>query len=160
MSMPAADHGIGSLSKQSQAQPESVFRGSAPAARPDVWSGDGGRFRASLQVISGVAVLTLEGHLNREAIAVCRSALETALRLRTAQVVLDLQQTRVDEESRPVLALMERMSRRHGVTLWLARLTVAARGVLRTDRTAAYRIFPTVEAARTAAASLSQPRRR
>lgn len=128
-------------------------------ASPPTWSGDGGRVRASMQVISGVAVLTLEGHLNREAIAVCRPALEAALRHRTAQVVLDLHQARVDEESRPIVALMDRMSERRGVSLWLAGLTVPARGALRNGRTAACRVFPTVSAAREAAAAPSWPER-
>ena len=135
-------------------RPEPRPRRVAVASRPWAWSSQDGGLRASMYVVSGVAVVTVEGYLNQDAIRVCRSALEAALRLRTRQVVLDLQQARIDEESRPVLGLMDRMCRRRGASLWLVGLTIPARGVLRTDRTAAYRVFPTVSAALTEAATM------
>jgi hypothetical protein len=160
MLTPPAEQKVDSLFKhEAPARPESRSRRSGAASKGWRWSSapEGG-FRATLQVTSGVAVIAVEGQLNRDAIQVCRQALEVALRLRTAQVVLDLQRARIDEESRVVLALMGRMSQRRGVSLWLAGLTVPARGVLRAKGAAAYRVFPTVSAALIEAAMV-RPRR-
>lgn len=149
-----AGRGVGST----EARPGPMRRRSRGAKRW-LWSGGESRFQVCTQVVSGVAVLTLEGDLNREAVPVCRSALEAALRLRPAQVVLDLRRTRVHEDSRPAITLMARISGGRGTILWLAGLTVPARIVLRTGCAATYRVFPTVNAALDEAVSLSRPRR-
>lgn len=159
MLTPTADQKIDLfLPEDAAVRSESRPRRAGVGSRPWAWSSQDGGFRASMHVVSGVAVVTVEGHLNQDAINVCRSALEAALRLRTRQVVLDLQQAQIDEESRPVLGLMDRMCKRRGASLWLAGLSVRARGVLRTDRAAAYRVFPAVSAALTEAATM-RPRR-
>jgi hypothetical protein len=111
------------------------------------WSGDDGRFAVRLQMRSGVAVLTLVGQMNREAIQACRSGLEAVLLIRASHVVLDLSGTQVNEYSQIVLRLIAQIVARNGVSLRLAGVTAPARAILRTDRTAAYRVFSHVERA-------------
>ena len=73
--------------------------------------------------------------------------------------MLDLQWTRVDEDSRVAITLMARMSQRRGISPWLTGLKVPARGAVRTGWVAAYRVCPTVNAALDEAASISRQRR-
>jgi hypothetical protein len=151
--LPAGRSAGPGASSASPAQAGSGLRsvGSSATTRQRLrrWAGSAGqdRFQASLKVISGIAVLRLEGHLGREAVPACRSALQEALRLRPDQVVLDMREARVNEESRPLLALMDRISGRRGISLWLAGPTVSARAVLRTGRDVPYRVFPSARAA-------------
>lgn len=112
------------------------------------WSGCDGRFTATMQVVSRVAIVTLSGPVHPAALPVCRSALEAALRTETARLILDLEQARVDELSLPLLTLMDRAVARRGVTLWLTGLTVRTRALLApTNLAAPNRVFPSVSVA-------------
>jgi hypothetical protein len=94
------------------------------------WTSDDGRLRSSLQVHSGTAVISMDGHLGRSTIAVCRLALEAAIRIRPAHVVIDLERACTDEDSAGLLTLMVRSAARHGIAPQLADVPPAVRAQL------------------------------
>jgi hypothetical protein len=68
--------------------------------------------------------------------------------VRTPHVVLNLESAVISAESVTVVALLQREAGRHGVSLWLAGLTLPARILLvRGDRSIRRRAFASVPAA-------------
>lgn len=116
------------------------------------WATPDTRTVVTAHVDSGVTVVTVTGPMNHRSQAVCRIGLEAGLGARTPRIVLDLCAAVVVSQSRPLLRLLQTEAARHGVTLWLAGLSVAGRtALLRGDPTARHRTFDSVTAALAAA---------
>jgi anti-anti-sigma factor len=81
----------------------------------------GGReeFQASVRVSAGVAVVTLAGRLEPSAMPACRKALDSVLRIRAPQIVLDLSQAQLDPASIGLLRSMRGYMAHFGVALSL-----------------------------------------
>lgn len=76
-------------------------------------------FEASVQVDAGVAVVTVSGRLDPSALPVLRGVLDSILRIRAPQIVLDLSRSQLDDESMALVLWMHRHVGHFGVTLSL-----------------------------------------
>jgi hypothetical protein len=109
---------------------------------------NGARFRAELDTVIGVPVLTMSGRLGTDAVAPCRALIDTVLVTRPPGLVLDVRSVTVDPETATLLSLIRRYTARRGVPLWLAapplRLVRALQAAQLTDL---HQVQPTVAAA-------------
>lgn len=99
----------------------------APPERPPTLLPTQAPLQATNDVVSGVAVVTLRGRIDRTAVRTLQSALHAALRVRSTTVVLDLHDTSLEETDGPHLLMsMRTLAARHGASLVLASVPTAA----------------------------------
>lgn len=94
------------------------------------WTGDDGRFTATLKVQSGMALISMEGHLGRTALVACKCALDAAIRIRPAHLIIDLDRSSTDEDTAGLIALMVRSAARHGISPHLTKVPMVVRTLL------------------------------
>ncbi|MGN6299698.1 MAG: hypothetical protein ACTHN8_01230 [Angustibacter sp.] len=112
----------------------------APPAAADVPA----PFAASARVTAGVAVVTATGRLDRDAFGALRKAVQAALKVRTAHVVLDVNGAELGDESGLVLTWIRTVLARQGAALSLVTASHASISWLHEVGEDAYPVLPTV----------------
>jgi len=110
-------------------------------------------FEASMQVDAGVAVVTVSGRLEPSALPTLRGVLDSILRIRAPEIVLDLSRSQLDDESIALVLWMQRHVAHFGVTLTLIGVNHTVLRMLRRHRLdSLIRLRPTDPAQRRALA--------
>ncbi|KQX69744.1 hypothetical protein [Angustibacter sp. Root456] len=131
-----------------------------PAPAPSEAVADVAPFEASARVTAGVAVITATGPLDGDAFGALRKAVQAALKVRTAHVVLDVNGAELGQESVLVLGWIRAVLARQGASLSLVTASHASISWLQEFGHDAYRVLPTVPLAVGVAGGVSPRRQR
>ena len=117
-------------------------------------AGPGPASHTCVQLVRGIAVLTVLGRLGGEDLPQYRAAMDTVVPHRPGAMVLDAQRIAFDERSVEVLGLIRRLGARRRMSLWVAAAPLRLLHALDEAGVAGlYQVAPTVPAALRAATS-------